>query len=215
MPMPLFFTNQGQENPLRRNANDRRPSLQPAPPTVPVFKLKGTDLKPAIPDRLPAVPAMTPAAKAALLKQILNYNGTGQYYARLTPGDPVTANKGSLVFVAPEVVDSGIKLARYPGSQNGTGRQMLWLRADANRQYLVDCIVGTYYTPSNFKIEGPGVSHTVYSAFADDVGKKKISGLATDHIHFVLQAVNSAWYGFAIWNLSTTWFFFSCEVTQL
>ena len=66
--MPLFFTNQGQENPLRRNANDRRSSLQPAPPTVPVFKQKGTDLKPAIPDRLPAVPAMTPSCQSRLVE---------------------------------------------------------------------------------------------------------------------------------------------------
>jgi len=92
---------------------------------------------------------------------------------------------------------------------------MLWVRADAGRQYLVDCIVGTHYAPSNFQIEGPGVSQTVYSAFADDIEKNGINNIATDHIQFVLQAQNTAWYGFALWNLSVTWFFFSCEVTQL
>jgi len=213
--MPLFFTNEKPESPLRRNPSDPRSGMRPVQQAFPVFKVRGTDRKPAIPDRLPAVPTMTSAAKAALLKHTLNYNGTGQFYAKLTPGDPVNSNNGSLVFVGPEIVDTGLKLVRYKGSQNGSGRQMLWLRAEANRQYLVDCIVGTHYVPSNFKIEGPGVTQTVYSAFADDMGKKKISNIATDHIHFVLQAQNTAWYGFAVWNLTVTWFFFSCEVTKL
>lgn len=209
--MPFFLGNQGQEYPIKWVSGDPRSSVQ----TVPVFRVRGTNRQPAMTERLPTLQALTPAAKAGLLKQTLNYSGTGQPYAMLTPGDPVNPNKGSLVFVAPEVIDSGLKLARYPGGANGTGRQMLWLRADANRQYLVDCIVGTYYVPSNFKIEGPGVSQTVYSAFADDLGKKHLQSIATDHVHFVLQAMSSAWYGFALWNTSVTWFFFSCEVTQL
>ena len=213
--MPLFFTDSDPRNPLRRNPRDLRSAMRPAQQTLPVFKVRGTDRKSAIPGRLPAVQSMNSATKAALLKQALNYHGTGQSYAKLSPGNPVHPNKGSLVFVAPDIIDCGLKLARYKGSKNGSGRQMLWVRADAGRQYLVDCIVGTHYTPSNFKIEGPGVSQTVYSAFADDMGKKRINNIATDHLHFVLQAQNTAWYGFALWNLSVTWFFFSCEVTQL
>ena len=213
--MPLFFTDSKPDSPLRRNPRDLGSSVRPAPQALPVLKVRGTDLKPAISGRLPTVQSLNSTTKAALLKQRLNYRGAGQIYAKVTPGDPVDSNKGSLVFVGPEIIDSGLKLARYKGSQNGSGRQMLWLRAEANRQYLVDCIVGTHYTPSNFKIEGPGVAQTVYSAFAEDMGKKKISNIATDHIHFILQAQNTAWYGFALWNLSVTWFFFSCEVTQL
>ncbi|GKS57235.1 hypothetical protein YTPLAS18_07620 [Nitrospira sp.] len=209
--MPVFFRNQR----VRVPSNVRRVSSQASRQPIPVFRAQGTALQPAVSNRLPVIQGMGSAARAALLKQALNYDGAGQPYAVLTPGNPVTSNKGSLVFVGAEVIDSGIKLARYPGSQNGTGRQMLWIRADANRQYLVDCIVGTYYVPSNFRIEGPGVAQTVYSSFADDMGNKQLNGIATDHAQFVLQAVNSAWYGFAVWNTSVTWFFFSCEVTQL
>ncbi|MBA5865974.1 MAG: hypothetical protein GDA67_04660 [Nitrospira sp. CR1.3] len=213
--MLLFFRNQRYQAQVTATSSTRRVSGQASRQSIPVFRTQGTALQPAISNRLPAIQTISPADKAALLKQALNYTGAGQPYALLTPGNPVSANKGSLVFVASEVIDSSIKLARYPGSLNGTGRQMLWIRADANRQYLVDNTVGTYYVPSNFRIEGPGVAQTVYSAFANDMANKQLNGIASDHVQFVLQALSTAWYGFAIWNTSVTWFFFSCEVTQL
>ena len=130
----------------------------------------------------------------------------GENYAiwgKPSSGKPTLVSQSDLDKFKQEMIEAklGGGNNQPPAVQPGpAGWVMLWLRASANRKYLVDCTVGG----SPFFVGGPSGSQVFQL------------NQATGHLIFMLDAVTAGWYSFQIASGNEFgWSFYSCEVTNL
>ncbi|HEV8368757.1 MAG TPA: hypothetical protein VGQ39_12465 [Pyrinomonadaceae bacterium] len=163
---------------------------------------------------------LTSSALQGIVAQ-LGKTAPGATYVKLTPSQPAVTNRGALVFVDADIVETGESYAYYEIHFERNPRQghmMLWLDSAAKRSYLIDCAVsgltiqtdpkaagGISGVGSAFEVLGPdGTSQTI-----------KFAGTGGQHLVFPLNTTTAGWYPFRITGVGIFWAIYSCEVKSL
>jgi hypothetical protein len=167
-----------------------------------------------------APPSLTSSALQGIMAQ-LGKTAPGATYAKLTPAQPSVVNRGALVFVDADIVETGESYALYEIHFERNPRQghmMLWLNSAANRSYLIDCAVSGLSIQTDPKAPG-GISGVgaAFEVMGPDgtTQTTTFAGTSGQHLVFPLNTTTAGWYPFRITGAGMFWAIYSCEVKSL